>query len=435
MQIKVSKYVPLGTIVLNHGWVTCNEMGLFDQRFPSFDPTDVNRFLATNKVATNHAGTPGRAWESYEFPGWPQIPAGVEPTNYPGPRFDEYAQPGAPLRDDDDPTWFKVERAPRRIQVPAIDNEDDWETLIQVQNAGDDNTGVIVFFWAEYSGRCPSSDPGPLGHACKWVAENGVWSLQTQDIPSTAKSAIIYSVDEALFDQACWDAGDVVGYSAGWRGWEDDYEGSGEAIAVIVQRQGPNDHDTLVSSAYPGISENQKGEGPPYKYFAPYAMRRYHNLDTEIIIQNSGKRCTQVWLDYQRQGDDDFSYSEKISQLAPGESIRKRVPAVLGVEWLVAGFDLHRGRRASGDHPGSDQLPAVGRYGNVVDLSSSFLQAQNGHPLLRRPALPRAERLAGQHSGAEPDPAFSAHLRDGGVLRPERQFHLFRGRLDPSGWR
>lgn len=53
-----------------------------------------------------------------------------------------------------------------------------------------------------------------------------------------------------------------------------------------------------------------------------------------MIIQNAGQRCTQIWLDYQKQGEDDFTYSGKISQLAPGESIRMRVPEELGVEWL-----------------------------------------------------------------------------------------------------
>ena len=74
-------------------------------------------------------------------------------------------------------------REPRRIQVPAIDHEDGWETQIHVQNGGDDNTGAIAFFWGEYSGQCPYSDPGPIGYACKWVAENGLWPLEDQVIP------------------------------------------------------------------------------------------------------------------------------------------------------------------------------------------------------------------------------------------------------------
>ena len=332
----------LGTIVLNHGWVSYNEIGLFDQRFPNFDPADPDAHTAANRVANNHAGTPGRAWESPEFPGWPEIPVNVEPTDYSGSRFDDYALPGAPIRDDDDPTWFKLERQPRRIQLPAIDNEDGWETQIQVQNGGDEDTGVIVFFWGEYSGECPYSDPGPIESACKRIVENAVWPLKPNNIPSEAKSAIVYSVDASLFEEACAEAVYVLlepspldprPKSLKWQQWEDEFMGTGEPIAVIVQRQGPNDYGTLVSSAYPGISENQEGGGPKYQYFAPYAMRQYHNLDTEMIIQSSGRGCASITLNYQKQGDEIFSHSEDIV-LAPGESIRMRVSEVLGPEWL-----------------------------------------------------------------------------------------------------
>ncbi len=253
-----------------------------------------------------------------------------------------------------------------RIQLPAIDNgrrhgEDGWETLIQVQNVGDEDTGAIAFFWGEYSGQCPNNDPGPIGVACMMLPENTVWTLRAQ-IPEPASSAIVYSVDEDAFEKACEDAADAVDDAASptddWKEWEDDYQDNGEPVAVIAQRKGPNDYGTVVSSAYvaplTGIpstalryaygysgqgsghrSEDMEGGGSPYQYFAPYAMRQYCNLDTEMIIQNSGQRCTSVWLYYQKQGGGcRFSYSEHIEQLAPGESIRKRVPAVLGVEWL-----------------------------------------------------------------------------------------------------
>ncbi|MGA9350887.1 MAG: hypothetical protein WBW48_19075 [Anaerolineae bacterium] len=141
-------------------------------------------------------------------------------------------------------------------------------------------------------------------------------------------------MDKDLFDKACSKAA-AVDKSDEWKEWGDDYQDTGEPVAVIVQRQGPNDYGTVVSSAYVGISEDMEGSGPPYQYFAPYAMRQYHGLDTEIIIQNSGQRCTSVWFHYQKQGGScNFSYSEHIEQLAPGESIRKRVPEVLSVEWL-----------------------------------------------------------------------------------------------------
>ena len=374
VRIKETKYVRLDTIVLNHGWLTYNEMGLFDQRFPDFDPMGPNAYTAANKVANYHAGTPGRAWESYTFPGWPEVPENVEPTNHLGLRFDDYGQLGAAPRDnDDDPTWFKLEREPRRIQLPAIDHEGDWETQIKVQNGGDEDTGAIVFFWGEYSGQCPYSDPGPVGSACKRVLENGVWSLEAQIIPSTAKSAIVYSVDEDLLDQACLAAAYAVNDaipSVKWREWEDNYEGTGEPIAVIAQRKGPNDHDTVVASAYPGISENMEGSGPPYKYFAPYAMRQYHNLDTEMIIHNSGQGCAYVTLEYQKQDDCRFSYEEDIVQLAPGESVRTRVSEVLGANWL-----------------GSIYVEADEPLGIVMD-QTSFLPSEDRGALLTYEARP-----------------------------------------------
>ena len=387
-RVHVKENMSVDTVVLNQGWVSYNEIGLFDQRYPDFDPANPDAHTAANKAANNHAGTPGRAWEDYEFPGWPEVPEGVEPTDYPGPRFDDYAQPGADLRDDDDPTWFEVKCGTANstngtgthLQLPAIDHQGGWETRIQVQNAGDDDTGVIVFFWGEYSGQCPYNDPGPVGYACKWVDKDGVWSLQGGDIPGTAKSAIVYSVAEGLFDQACLDAAQVIvepnpywdprPKSAKWQDWVDLYEGTGLQLAVITQREGPNDFDTLVSSAYPGISENMKGCGPPYQYFAPYAMSRYHGLDTEMIIQNCGKRCTEVWLDYQKQGTCEFSYSDQIGRLAPGESIRKRVPAALGAEWL-----------------GSIYIESDEQLGIVMD-QTSFLPSENQGTLLSYEAFP-----------------------------------------------
>jgi len=257
-----------------------------------------------------------------------------------------------------------------RIQLPAVDNEGGWETLIQVQNAGDEDTGAIVFFWGEYSGQCPDNDPGPIGVACMMIPENAVWTLRTQ-VPNLAKSAIVYSVGEALFGDACEDAVDAVDDSEDWEEWEDDYQNTGQPMAVIVQRQGPNDYDTMVASAYTGISEDMEGGGLPYQYFAPYAMRQYYNLDTEVIIQNSGQRCTSVWLYYQKQGGNcNFSHVEYIEQLAPGESARKRAPEALGVGWL-----------------GSIYITANEPLGIIVD-QTSFLPSEDRGVLLTYKARP-----------------------------------------------
>ena len=150
----------------------------------------------------------------------------------------------------------------KRVRLPAIDNTDGWQTWVQVQNVGRSDTGAVVFFWGDYSARCPDNDPGPVSTACMMVVEDGVWTMQTV-IPTQAKSAIVYSVATTGFDQACEEAGDAVGDTNAWKAWEDTYGGTGQPLAVVVQRTGPNDFGTVVSSAYPGITESMEGDGPP----------------------------------------------------------------------------------------------------------------------------------------------------------------------------
>jgi hypothetical protein len=213
----------------------------------------------------------------------------------------------------------------RKVQIPRIDRKGGWSTWIQVQNVGDEGTGAVVFFWGAYSGLCPSNDPGPMGHACKRIPENGVWTLRSQ-IPTDAYSAIIYSVDDSDFQDACDDA-DLTS-TADWNAWKENYEGTGQPLAVTVHRVGPDDFDTTVSSIYVGIDETMEGIGPPYSYFAPYLMKSYHNLDTEMTIQNSGRYCVSVWIYYREQESCGLSYAQHIQQLAPGEAVRVRVPRV-----------------------------------------------------------------------------------------------------------
>ena len=211
----------------------------------------------------------------------------------------------------------------RRVQIPRIDKTEGWSTWIQVQNVGGERTGAVAFFWGAYSGLCPSNDPGPIGHACMSIPENGVWTLRSQ-IPADAYSAIIYSVDDSDFQDACDDADLTT--TADWNDWEDDYEGSGQPLAVTVNRVGPNDFGTTVSSIYVGIDETMEGKGPPYGYFAPSLMKGYRDLDTEMTIQNSGRYCVSVWIYYREQESCELSYAQHIQQLTPGEAVRVRVP-------------------------------------------------------------------------------------------------------------
>ncbi len=243
------------------------------------------------------------------------------------------AQPG-----DEGDEYAEAHLGPgKRVQWPAIDNENEWETWAQVQNVGTADTGVVVFFWGNYSAECPSNDPGPINTICMRVPENGVWTLKAT-IPTPAKSAIAYSVATPIFNNACEDAGDAVGDTSAWMAWEDTYEGTGEPLAVMVQRKGPNDFGTVVSSAYPGLTESMHGEGPPYQYFTPYAMRRYHDLYTMMVIQNGGDQCTPVSIYYREQAPGPFERIQHIEQLAPGESVRLRVLDDIKCEWLGSAY-------------------------------------------------------------------------------------------------
>ena len=243
------------------------------------------------------------------------------------------AQPG-----DEGNGYAEAQLGPgKRVQLPAIDNENGWETWVQVQNVGTTDSGVVVFFWGDYSNECPTNDPGPINTVCMRVPENAVWTLKAT-IPTQARSAIAYSVATPIFNNACEDAGDAVGDTSAWMAWEDTYGGTGEPLAVMVQRKGSNDFDTVVSSAYPGLTESMHGEGPPYQYFTPYAMRRYHDLYTEMVIQNSGDQCTPVSIYYREQGPHSFERIQRIEQLAPGESVRLRVPDEIKCEWLGSAY-------------------------------------------------------------------------------------------------
>jgi len=257
----------------------------------------------------------------------------------------------------------------KKIQIPRIDVGDiygtgDWETLIQVQNVGEKDTGAIMFVWGEYSELCPTNDPGPIAHYCMLIRENALWTLKRQLIPE-AKSAIVYSVGDADgdgeveddFQLACQlaDHLEEPRYSAvptvNWRMWKEDWENAtvngitnvitmGEPLAVVVNREGPNEYSTTVSSAYVGISEEMEGTDPPsYLYHAPYLMKGFNDLDTELTIQNSGQNCTSIWIDYMEQGSCIIIHAQHIEALAPGEAIRVKVPCDVGeiqCPWLGA---------------------------------------------------------------------------------------------------
>ena len=217
----------------------------------------------------------------------------------------------------------------KKIQIPSINAKDGWSTWIHAQNVGDDNTGAIVFFWGEYSELCPPNSPGPAAVACQIIVENGVWTLRSA-IPTEAKAAIIYSVDKDVFDEACQEAGDAVGDDSAWMQWKDEYQGTGQSLAVVVMRFGPHGS----SSSYIGISETMEGEYP-YEYYALYLVKDYQGENAQLSIQNSGEYCVSVLVEY-----GGITYSEHYEALAPGEALHLNMEEIeeIPANWLGTAF-------------------------------------------------------------------------------------------------
>ena len=248
-----------------------------------------------------------------------------------------------------------------KIQIPRIDVGDvlgtgDWETWIQAQNVSldDTDTGAIFLGWGEYSEVCPPNDPGVIAHYCQLIRGNALWTLRTQ-LSEDVKSGIIYSVSADVFQEACAAAALTEGDYDAWRCWVEEWEtgtcegvgggwadppgAQGEKLAVTVTRYGPNDYGTFVSSTYTGISREMEGDHDyPYEYYAPYVMKGYYGLDTELTIQNSGEDCTSVWIHYKEQGTCQDVYNLHIEQLAPGESVRVGPKELADIDQIPCGW-------------------------------------------------------------------------------------------------
>ena len=208
-----------------------------------------------------------------------------------------------------------------RFQIPRIDLGDpfvtgisDWATKIQVQNLGPATT-VTATFYGPYKGT--GVFPA-LGKQTMWLPVRGVWTLHNVlklNFP-TAESAIITT---AL---------------------------STDEVAVTVDRWGTDAYGAFeISSSYTGIEDAM--DGYENKYFAPYVMYNYNNLDTTLTIQNSGLLYTaSVWIYYKQQGNCEYQVAQHIESLSPGEAIRVgpgkdadvKFPAAIKPGWLGSAY-------------------------------------------------------------------------------------------------
>jgi hypothetical protein len=222
----------------------------------------------------------------------------------------------------------------RKIQIPSINVENGWSTWIHAQNLGDDDTGAVVFFWGEYSELCPPNSPGPAVVTCQRIVRNGVWTLRTA-IPTEAKAAIIYSVDKDVFNEACQEAHDAIGDSFAWLQWKNEYQGSGQPLAAVVLRFGPQNS----YSSYVGISETMEGE-PPYEYYALYLVKQYQGENAQLSIQNSGEYCVSVLVEYRESDTGRLVHTQHFEGLAPGEALHLRMEEIAEIptNWLGTAF-------------------------------------------------------------------------------------------------
>jgi hypothetical protein len=137
-------------------------------------------------------------------------------------------------------------------------------------------------------------------------------------------------VDKDVFDEACQEAGDAVGDDSAWMQWKDEYQGTGQSLAVVVMRFGPHGS----SSSYIGISETMEGEYP-YEYYALYLVKDYQGENAQLSIQNSGEYCVSVLVEY-----GGITYSEHYEALAPGEALHLNMEEIeeIPANWLGTAF-------------------------------------------------------------------------------------------------
>ena len=261
-----------------------------------------------------------------------------------------------------------------RVQLPVLDTDagDGWETRIQVQNVGDEETWAAVIYWGAYSGGCNGPGPLPTWHK-QLLPLNGVWTLAP---PDTAQSAIVLSfADEPMVQP------------------DEAMSPTGEPLVVTVNRTGPGDEtpEASVTASYAGISGEMEGMVNPdfngYAYHAPLVYADAGNgFNSWIYIQNSGDECASVELWFKEQGECLRTTIDEIPTLAPGETYRYDASQLVGP--FFVGSVWFRSSQPLGvvvDHAGNDMLMTyTGVPADVPDEGFTAGSVVNYAPLTGR---------------------------------------------------
>ncbi len=266
---------------------------------------------------------------------------------------------------DPTPDWF--------IQLPIInyiaDSNEGVETIIEVQNLGNDYTKAELWLWGEYSGYCEPQAPGPLKYECTGLLKPGsAWIWTSAQLPSWAKSAWVIAVDEC---------GDF------W--WEG--EANGIPLAVEVVRKGPDpvtgDDVAAAYSAGADLATWDPVFGG-FAFYAPVVFASYNGYNSWIYIQNSGDQCTSVELWFKDTEQCLRAQICEVLALAPGETYQFDAstcvgPGFVGSAWIHASQPLG----IVVDHTGNNVLMSY--VGKPADVYYATVGSQVAYgPLIYR---------------------------------------------------
>jgi hypothetical protein len=219
-----------------------------------------------------------------------------------------------------------------KVFLPALENQNAWETQLRVQNVGTAPTVVVLQLWGDYSDQCTAA-PGPQKLVVSQVIAPGeLWPWTMPGVVDACgggiffpKSAIAYSVQPGTQPGNCPPAFTPT---------------PGEPIAVTVNRR--RTAGFPLPSAYRGMLLADLGQSDPgsgeFGYYASLNSANHAGWHSEIIVQNAGQDCATVQLVYRTASACQTPVTDIITALAPGEARRLSPPT--GLETALSSLRL-----------------------------------------------------------------------------------------------
>jgi len=243
-------------------------------------------------------------------------------------------QAALPLPDEVAGLVLSAGSAGTKVFLPALENQNNWVTQLQVQNLGTAPTVVVLQLWGSYSGLCDSEAPGPQKLLVSPVITPG--GTLTVTIPGVVeacsggiffpKSAIAYSVQPGTQPSLCPPTFTPT---------------PGEPIVVTVARYRTAGGFPLPST-YSSMSLADLGQADPgsgeFRYYAPLNVANRTGWLSEIIVQNAGQSCATVQLVYRTTSACQTPVTDTITNLAPGEAAR--LPPPTGLQTVLSSLRL-----------------------------------------------------------------------------------------------